>query len=200
MADENQNGCLVVGEGVKLSGNFVVPNSASVSGSIDGDLTAREILVGATGVLKGKVTADPVDVRGEIHENVTSNKALFVRSTGKVIGKKPESRHLEDKPGQVAILEMPDRTPRPNPVNRSAPISMKASNASQASAPIPIRPSIASEGSAPSPVKSSVISDGFECSGGRTGWISCGKRFKRQLCSNAAKYSVMQAWPGRSAL
>jgi cytoskeletal protein CcmA (bactofilin family) len=27
-----------------------------------------------------------VDVRGEIHENVTSNKALFVRSTGKVIG------------------------------------------------------------------------------------------------------------------
>lgn len=86
MADDNQNGCLVVGEGVKLSGNFVVPNSASISGTIDGDLTAREILVGSTGVLKGKVTADLVDVRGEIHENVTSNKALFVRATGKVIG------------------------------------------------------------------------------------------------------------------
>ncbi|MFN0040450.1 MAG: polymer-forming cytoskeletal protein [Burkholderiales bacterium] len=86
MADENQNGCLVVGEGVKLSGNFTVPNSASISGTIDGDLTAREILVGSTGVLKGKVTADLVDVRGEIHENVVSNKALFVRSTGKVIG------------------------------------------------------------------------------------------------------------------
>ncbi|MBI3527509.1 MAG: polymer-forming cytoskeletal protein [Betaproteobacteria bacterium] len=86
MADDNHNGCLVVGEGVKLSGNFVVPNSASISGTIDGDLTAREILVGNTGVLKGKVTADLVDVRGEIHENVTSTKALFVRSTGKVIG------------------------------------------------------------------------------------------------------------------
>ncbi len=82
-----------------------------------------------------------------------------------MFGKKPESRHLEDKPGQVAILEIPDRTPRPNPVNQSAPLSMKASNASQASAPIPIRPSIAGEGSAPSPVKSSVISDGFEFTG-----------------------------------
>jgi cytoskeletal protein CcmA (bactofilin family) len=86
MAEENKNGCLIVGEGVKLSGNFVVPNSASISGIIDGDLTAREILVGSTGVLKGKVTADLVDVRGEIHENITSNKALFVRATGKVTG------------------------------------------------------------------------------------------------------------------
>ena len=86
MAETNQDGCLVVGEGVTLSGNFVVPNSASISGIIDGDLTAREILVGSTGVLKGKVTGDTVDVRGEIHENVTSHKALFVRSTGKVNG------------------------------------------------------------------------------------------------------------------
>ena len=85
-ANSNQDGCLIVGEGVKLSGNFIVPNSASISGTIDGDLTAREILVGSTGVLKGKVTADLIDVRGEIHENVTSNKALFVRSTGKVTG------------------------------------------------------------------------------------------------------------------
>lgn len=85
-ADSEQKGCLVVGEGVKLSGNFVVPNSASIAGTIEGDLSAREILVGSTGVLKGKVTGDLVDVRGEIHESVTSNKALFVRSTGKVIG------------------------------------------------------------------------------------------------------------------
>jgi cytoskeletal protein CcmA (bactofilin family) len=86
MADDNQNGCLIVGEGVKLSGSFVVPNSASISGTIEGDLTAREILVGSTGILKGKITADLVDVRGEVHENITSNKALFVRATGKVTG------------------------------------------------------------------------------------------------------------------
>jgi cytoskeletal protein CcmA (bactofilin family) len=86
MADNNQNGCLTVGEGVKLTGNFVVPDIASISGTIEGELTAREILVGSTGVLKGKVTADVVDVRGEIHDNLTANKSLFIRSTGKVIG------------------------------------------------------------------------------------------------------------------
>ena len=81
MAENNQNGCLTVGEGVKLTGNFVVPDIASISGTIE-----REILVGSTGVVKGKVTADVVDVRGEIHENLTSRKSLFIRSTGKVIG------------------------------------------------------------------------------------------------------------------
>ncbi len=86
MADNNQNGCLTVGEGVKLTGNFVVPDIASISGTIEGELTAREILVGSTGILKGKVTADVVDVRGEIHDNLTANKSLFIRSTGKVIG------------------------------------------------------------------------------------------------------------------
>jgi cytoskeletal protein CcmA (bactofilin family) len=86
MADVKQDGCLVVGEGVKLSGSFVVPNSASIAGTIEGDLTAREIMVGCSGILKGKITADVVDVRGEIHENITSNKSLFIRATGKVTG------------------------------------------------------------------------------------------------------------------
>ena len=86
MADNNQNGCLTVGEGVKLTGTFIVPDIASISGTIEGELTAREILVGSTGVVKGKVTADVVDVRGEIHENLSAKKSLFIRSTGKVIG------------------------------------------------------------------------------------------------------------------
>ncbi len=45
MADNNQNGCLTVGEGVKLTGTFVVPDIASISGTIEGELSAREILV-----------------------------------------------------------------------------------------------------------------------------------------------------------
>jgi len=86
MADADEDGCLVVGAGVKLSGSFVVPNSASICGTIEGDLTAREILVGTTGILKGKITADLVDVRGEVHEDTTSYKTLFIRATGKITG------------------------------------------------------------------------------------------------------------------
>jgi cytoskeletal protein CcmA (bactofilin family) len=86
MSDQNQNGCLTIGEGVSLSGNFKVPDIAFISGTVDGELSAREILIGATGVVKGKVSADIIDVRGEIHQEVVSKKSLLIRSTGKVSG------------------------------------------------------------------------------------------------------------------
>jgi cytoskeletal protein CcmA (bactofilin family) len=86
MTEENQSGCLVVGEGVTLSGKFTVPDIASISGLIDGELTAREVLVGTTGVVKGKVTAEVLDIRGEVHQDLISKKSLLVRSSGKVMG------------------------------------------------------------------------------------------------------------------
>jgi len=81
LADSNQSGCLTVGEGVALNGTFVVPDIASVS-----DITARELIVSSTGVIKGKVTADIIDLRGEIHDTLTARKSLFIRSTGKALG------------------------------------------------------------------------------------------------------------------
>lgn len=86
MADSNQSGCLTVGEGVVLNGTFVVPDIASVSGSIEGDITARELIVASSGVIKGKVTAEIIDLRGEIHDTLTAKKSLFIRSTGKALG------------------------------------------------------------------------------------------------------------------
>ena len=86
MADSNQSGCLTVGEGVVLNGSFVVPDIASVSGSIEGEITARELIVASSGVIKGKVTAEIIDLRGEIHDTLTAKKSLFIRSTGKALG------------------------------------------------------------------------------------------------------------------
>jgi len=65
MADNNQNGCLTVGEGVKLTGTFVVPDIASISGTIEGELTAREILVGSTGeAVEGSLNARTITDNG----------------------------------------------------------------------------------------------------------------------------------------
>lgn len=86
MAESNQSGCLTVGEGVTLSGTFVVPDIASVSGTIEGEITARELVVAASGVIRGKVTADVIDLRGEIHDTLTAKKSLFIRSSGKAVG------------------------------------------------------------------------------------------------------------------
>lgn len=86
MSDESQPGCLIVGEGVRINGTFTVPDSVRISGALEGELTAREIFVSSSGVLKGKITADVIDVRGEIHQEITAKQSLMIRSTGKVIG------------------------------------------------------------------------------------------------------------------
>ncbi len=86
MSDNNQAGCLTVGEGVILQGTFVVPDSASISGNIEGEITARELILTSTAVIRGKVTADVIDLRGEIYDTLVARKSLFIRSTGKVVG------------------------------------------------------------------------------------------------------------------
>ncbi|MEY3261814.1 MAG: hypothetical protein RLZZ620_865, partial [Pseudomonadota bacterium] len=68
MVDANQSGCLFVGEGVILKGNFAVPDIASVSGVVEGDLSAKQVIVEASGLIRGKVVAESVDIRGEVAE------------------------------------------------------------------------------------------------------------------------------------
>lgn len=84
--DNNHQGCLIIGQGVTLGGNFSVPNLASIAGTVDGALSAKEVFVGVTGVIKGNLTAEIIDVRGEIHQDLIANKFLFIRSSGKVVG------------------------------------------------------------------------------------------------------------------
>ena len=82
MAESNQQGCLFVGEGVVLKGSFNIPDIASVSGVIEGDLTAKQVIVEASGVIRGKVIGESVDVRGEIAEHLTATRSLIIRPSG----------------------------------------------------------------------------------------------------------------------
>ena len=86
MAESNQQGCLFVGEGVVLKGNFEVPDIASVSGTIEGELSAKQVIVESTGTIRGKVTGEMIDIRGEVVEYLASTQSLIIRSTGKVSG------------------------------------------------------------------------------------------------------------------
>ena len=78
---------IFIGEGVVFKGTIVAPNQATVSGTFEGALQAREVTVGKTGVVSGTTTADLITVEGVLNEAVTSRGLLLVRSTGKVNGK-----------------------------------------------------------------------------------------------------------------
>jgi cytoskeletal protein CcmA (bactofilin family) len=86
MAEANQQGCLFVGEGVVLKGNFEVPDIASISGIVEGELTAKQVIIEATGIVRGKLSGESVDIRGEVNEYISSTRSLIIRSTGKVSG------------------------------------------------------------------------------------------------------------------
>jgi cytoskeletal protein CcmA (bactofilin family) len=75
-----------VGEGVVLKGSFTVPDIASISGKIEGELSAKRIVVEVTGTVSGRVSGEVIDVRGEVVEHLTASQALIIRATGKAHG------------------------------------------------------------------------------------------------------------------
>jgi len=92
---------VVIGDGVVVKGTFTVPSKAVVNGVIEGDLTAEEVLIGPTGRITGRVSAKVIDVRGQLHNTIISEKSLIVRSTGKITGKVHYSEIEIEKGGEI---------------------------------------------------------------------------------------------------
>jgi cytoskeletal protein CcmA (bactofilin family) len=82
----SEAGCFIVGGGVSVKGSFSVPERAVINGSVEGEITAREVLVGASGRITGKVVAEVIDVRGEINDTISASKALILRASGRATG------------------------------------------------------------------------------------------------------------------
>ena len=88
MNEQDQNkGSIVIGEGVVVSGSFTVPGKAVINGSLEGELKADDLLVGAKGRLLGNVRVRKADIYGETHDTLVASEHLLIRSTGKVTGK-----------------------------------------------------------------------------------------------------------------
>jgi cytoskeletal protein CcmA (bactofilin family) len=88
MSDQNeQKGNIFIGEGVTVSGNFSIPGRAVVNGTLNGELSADELMVGKAGKLTGQIAARNADIHGETHDTLTTSNHLVIRSTGRVHGK-----------------------------------------------------------------------------------------------------------------
>jgi cytoskeletal protein CcmA (bactofilin family) len=104
MSDNNnltKENSIFIGEGVVFKGSIKAPNQAVISGQFDGELEAREVLIGATGVMTGTTTAQFVDVKGALNNSVTSRDLLIVRSTGRVSGAVNYGEIQIERGGQV---------------------------------------------------------------------------------------------------
>lgn len=86
MSDQNQNGSLVVGEGVSITGTLSIPGKLTVDGQIEGEITAKEVQVGEAGKVTGKLSVAIADVRGELIDSISVTEMLILRGTAKVRG------------------------------------------------------------------------------------------------------------------
>jgi cytoskeletal protein CcmA (bactofilin family) len=86
MSEDTKDKSIFIGNGVTFKGSINAPNQAIISGTVEGELVAKDVLIGASGVVTGTTDADFIDVKGELNEDITSKSVLIVRSTGKVTG------------------------------------------------------------------------------------------------------------------
>lgn len=87
MPEVNQNDELVfVGRGAVIVGNVTLPGKLTIEGQIEGEVSAKEIHVGETGKISGKIVAASADIRGELLDSISVGERLILRNTAKVRG------------------------------------------------------------------------------------------------------------------
>ena len=86
MSEGTKDKSIFIGAGVVFKGSINASNQAINSGTVEGDLVAKDVLIGAAGVVTGTTEADFIDVKGELNESISSKNVLIVRSSGKITG------------------------------------------------------------------------------------------------------------------
>jgi cytoskeletal protein CcmA (bactofilin family) len=81
-----ENSCAFFGEGVTFKGSITAPERIVVHGTVEGDVAARDLLVGPTGTIKGNVKVDQADVQGKVLQNIEARVCLSLRKTGRIEG------------------------------------------------------------------------------------------------------------------
>jgi cytoskeletal protein CcmA (bactofilin family) len=82
-----QENAVYIGAGAALKGEISVPDTIVVDGEIEGQVTARVVVVGHTGVIRGNIVATEADVSGWISDHIDIKQLLVVRETGRVEGR-----------------------------------------------------------------------------------------------------------------
>ena len=83
---EDKKDCLIIGEGVRVTGNVSLSGTVYVFGDVSGEIVARELHVGSTGKVTGNVQVDSAEIKGQVLNTIRVKDTLIVRASGKVSG------------------------------------------------------------------------------------------------------------------
>jgi len=78
---------LYIGEGVTIKGEISVPDTLVVCGSVEGDVSVGNLVVGETGIIKGRiVVAQNAEISGKVFEKLDVKCLMILRSSSRVDG------------------------------------------------------------------------------------------------------------------
>ena len=78
---------LIIGEMATINGTIQEKNQINVQGSVDGDVTCKELIVGKSGSLKGKIKVESLSVEGTVEGELNVKGLLKLMSSGSISGK-----------------------------------------------------------------------------------------------------------------
>ena len=82
----DKTNCAFVGEGVVFKGSIAAAEKLVILGTVEGQVEARELLVGVNGLIKGTVRVDQASIQGTVLENIETKGCLWLRGTGRIEG------------------------------------------------------------------------------------------------------------------
>ena len=78
---------LIIGEGATINGTIKENNEISIQGTVEGDIECKDLMVGKSGTLKGKIKTETLSVEGNIEGELEVKGLLKLMSSGTVSGK-----------------------------------------------------------------------------------------------------------------
>ena len=87
MKEIKPSSALIIGEGATINGTIKENNEISIQGTVEGDIECKDLMVGKSGTLKGKIKTETLSVEGNVEGELTVKGLLKLMSSGKVSGK-----------------------------------------------------------------------------------------------------------------
>ena len=87
MAEATPNASsLIIGEGVVFTGTIYAPGTASINGTVNGEVHVSDLQIGPKGNVAGKIEAKVIDVHGLLSDNILCHDHILSHRTGSVSG------------------------------------------------------------------------------------------------------------------
>lgn len=78
---------LIIGEGATIKGEIKEENEITIQGNVDGDIDCKDLIIGKTGSVKGKINADTLYVEGCVEGEINVKELLKMMSSSYISGK-----------------------------------------------------------------------------------------------------------------